>query len=50
MTANEDVAKVPRPVVAGPEMEALDRFCRDVTWTGVVHAGGMGPEPRRACR
>jgi hypothetical protein len=43
MTANEDVAKVPRPVVAGPEMQALDRFYRDVTWTGIIHAGGMGP-------
>jgi hypothetical protein len=34
---------VPRPVSAGPEMEALGRFYRDVTWKGVIHAGGMGP-------
>ena len=35
--------QVPRPVSAGPEMEALSRFYRDVTWTGVIREGGMGP-------
>jgi hypothetical protein len=34
---------VPGPVSAGPEMEALGRFYRDVTWKGVIHEGGMGP-------
>ena len=36
-------AAVPKPVTAGPEMEALRRFYPDVTWKGVIHAGGMGP-------
>jgi hypothetical protein len=38
-----DAAKVPRPIAAGPEMKALDRFYRDVTWKGVIHEGGMVP-------
>ena len=38
-----DAAKVPRPIAAGPEMRALGRFYRDVTWKGVIHEGGMGP-------
>ena len=33
----------PRPGAAGPEMEALDRFYRDVTWRGVIYPGGIGP-------
>ena len=41
--ARGDAAKVLRPVAAGPEMAALGRFYRDVTWKGVIHAGGMGP-------
>jgi Protein of unknown function (DUF1579) len=36
-------AKIPAPIAAGPEMKALGRFYRDVTWTGVIHEGGMGP-------
>ena len=36
-------AAVPRPVIAGPEMEALGRFYPNVTWKGAIHAGGMGP-------
>ena len=24
-------------------MEALRRFYKDVTWTGTIHEGGMGP-------
>ena len=37
-------AVVPRPVTVGPEMAALRRFCPDVTWTGTVEPGGMGPD------
>src|SRR5262245_5966551 len=33
----------PQPIGVGPEMRALSRFYRDVTWEGTVHAGGMGP-------
>lgn len=36
-------ARVPRPITAGPEMAALSRFYRDVTWEGVIREGGMGP-------
>ena len=36
-------AAVPQPVGVGPEMAALARFYRDVTWTGAIHEGGMGP-------
>lgn len=43
-TATVDAAAaVPRPVPPGPEMAALARFYPDVTWTGTVAAGGMGP-------
>jgi len=35
--------RVPRPITAGPEMEALSRFHVDVTWTGEIVEGGMGP-------
>jgi len=38
-----DAAKVPSPIAAGPEMKALGRFYRDVTWKGVIREGGMGP-------
>src|SRR6059058_589102 len=38
-----DAAKIPRPITAGPEMTALSRFYRDVTWEGVIREGGMGP-------
>ena len=41
--AGGNAAKVPRPIATGPEMAALGRFYRDVTWKGVIHAGGMGP-------
>ena len=40
---SEAVAKVPRPITAGAEMAALGRFHQDLTWKGVIHAGGMGP-------
>ncbi len=38
-----DIEKIPRPIVPGAEMEALERFYPDVTWTGTIEAGGMGP-------
>ena len=34
---------VPRPITPGAEMAALLRFHRDITWTGSISAGGMGP-------
>ncbi|MGW0758446.1 hypothetical protein ACWD1Y_18565 [Streptomyces sp. NPDC002814] len=37
-----DLDKIPRPIVAGPEMAVLARFCRDMTWSGIVEEGGMG--------
>lgn len=43
MAIRAQVAKVPRPIEVGPEMEALRRFFPDVTWDGVIHEGGMGP-------
>ncbi len=33
----------PRPRTPGPEMAALTRFYADVTWTGTIEPGGMGP-------
>jgi hypothetical protein len=36
-------AAVPQPASVGPEMAALGRFYTDVTWTGTIHEGGMGP-------
>jgi hypothetical protein len=43
MTAIVGQSRVPKPISAGPEMEALARFHVDVTWTGTIEAGGMGP-------
>jgi hypothetical protein len=40
--ARGNAAAVPRPIGVGPEMAALGRFYRDVTWKGTIHAGGMG--------
>jgi hypothetical protein len=34
---------LPRSARPGPEVEALHRFHRDVTWTGTIEEGGMGP-------
>jgi hypothetical protein len=34
---------IPGPRTPGPEMEALARFYPDVTWTGTIEPGGMGP-------
>lgn len=31
------------PIEAGPEMAALQRFHRDVSWRGVIEAGRQGP-------
>jgi hypothetical protein len=42
-TTSDAAATVPRPITPGPEMLALQRFCRDATWTGTISAGGMGP-------
>jgi Protein of unknown function (DUF1579) len=42
-TTLDRTVAVPRPVDTGPEMLALQRFYPDVTWTGTVCAGGMGP-------
>jgi hypothetical protein len=35
--------RIPKPIIPGPEMEALKRFYPDVTWTGSINEGGMGP-------
>ncbi|HET9985915.1 MAG TPA: DUF1579 family protein [Longimicrobiales bacterium] len=43
MSTTMEIARIPRPVAPGPEMEALARFHRDVTWSGRIVAGGMGP-------
>ena len=41
--ARGNAAAVPRPIGVGPEMAAIGRFYRDVTWKGTIDAGGMGP-------
>ena len=43
MGTGEARAAVPRPIGVGPEMAALGRFYRDVTWEGTIHEGGMAP-------
>jgi hypothetical protein len=43
MAVDPGVVTVPKPVEVGPEMQALGRFYRDVTWTGTIHENGMGP-------
>ena len=43
MMVSDDLGRVPKPIRPGTEMEALARFHRDVTWTGTIAAGGMGP-------
>jgi hypothetical protein len=43
MAMTREVDRVPQPITPGPEMKALRRFCPDVTWTGSIHEGGMGP-------
>jgi hypothetical protein len=34
---------IPKPIVPGAEMVALRRFHRNVTWTGSIEEGAMGP-------
>jgi Protein of unknown function (DUF1579) len=43
MAPRADIHQVPKPITPGSEMEALARFHTDVTWTGTIQAGGMGP-------
>jgi len=43
MISHPRIDAVPKPCTIGPEMEALARFHRDVTWTGMIEEGGMGP-------
>jgi hypothetical protein len=43
MNDGSAVALIPRPTVPGDEMDALRRFHRDGTWSGTIHADGMGP-------
>ncbi len=42
-TTTDPSATVPRPITSAPQMAALARFYPDVTWTGTIAAGGMGP-------
>jgi hypothetical protein len=43
MTTDAGPADVPKPITPGPEMAGLARFHTDVTWTGTIQPGGMGP-------
>jgi hypothetical protein len=43
VVASSPADSVPKPIEAGAEMEALARFHSDVTWTGTIEEGGMGP-------
>jgi hypothetical protein len=43
MAAGVDLDNIPKPITPGPEMAALARFHTDVTWTGTIQPGGMGP-------
>ena len=43
MTSPPGPPSVRLPITAGPEMTALARFFPDVTWTGSINSGGMGP-------
>ncbi|MBK9713061.1 MAG: DUF1579 family protein [Kouleothrix sp.] len=42
MSDQATIAWAPRRIAAGEEMTALRRFFMNCTWTGVVHANGMG--------
>jgi hypothetical protein len=42
MGVSGDAGAVPQPIGVGPEMAALGRFYRDVTWKGTIAEGGMG--------
>ena len=43
MTTKDLMTLIPHPPLAGVEMDIIRPFHRDGTWTGVIHAGGMGP-------
>jgi hypothetical protein len=43
MATCTDTVQIPKPIEPGPEMEALARFHSNVTWTGTIEEGGMGP-------
>lgn len=43
MAPRTETGTVPRPPAPGTEMDALVRFHPDVTWTGKIEPGGMGP-------
>lgn len=43
MVVDTGIDLVPKPIEAGPEMEALRRFYPDCTWEGRISEGGMGP-------
>ena len=43
MPENAIAERIPHPMIPGAETEALRRFHRDGTWSGTIHAGGMGP-------
>ena len=43
MSLVQEIDRIPRPTTPGPEMEALGRFFPDVSWTGTIREGGMGP-------
>jgi hypothetical protein len=43
MAPRPDLDAVPKPITPGPQMQALARFHSDITWTGTIEEGGMGP-------
>jgi hypothetical protein len=43
MSAGAELDGIPKPITPGPEMAALARFHTDVTWTGTIQPGAMGP-------
>lgn len=43
MSMAQAIDLIARPTRPGEEMEELRRFFPDVTWTGAIHEGGMGP-------
>jgi hypothetical protein len=43
MATTPGIEQIPRPITPGPDMEDLRRFFPDVTWTGTIQEGGMGP-------
>jgi hypothetical protein len=44
MASWPDLDAVPKPITPGPQMQSLARFHRDITWTGTIEEGGMGPD------